>query len=383
MKKNFLLVLAAICLMNCGGSQIDPNKPLTIGSLGPLSGPEANYGELANNILKMHLKKVNAAGGIQGQQIALDARDGGCDVIKALNEAESLIEADIKIIIGGVCSAETLSIATTTEAQRILLLSTFSTHPNIKSAGDYIYRTVPSDDTQGAILADYASARNYQNGVIISEEKTYAEGITSVFSEAAEKHNLNLTRINFQFQTIAELQEKFAEIQSNPEIDFVLIVVQNFESFAKIIQQLNALNFNKPLLVNDVVVDEQQTEIANQHAVLTRTKAVGANFAAPQGKAWEAFEQHYQDTYHEPLPYPSYAATTVIGIQMIIEVLKQAENPNKPKEIKKLLDQLEFNSNFYQAPLSFDENGEIKGISYLMYAYDPKQQKFIPTQSTK
>ena len=67
--------------------------------------------------------------------------DGLCDGKGATNAVQKLINIDgVKIIIGGVCSGETLGAAPLAESSKVILFSPGSGSPDITNAGDYIFR---------------------------------------------------------------------------------------------------------------------------------------------------------------------------------------------------------------------------------------------------
>ena len=66
-----------------------------------------------------------------------------------MQQPRSLSALDnVKVIIGGVCSGETLSSAIT--ANKVLLISPSATSPDITKAGDFVFRITPSDAYAGA-----------------------------------------------------------------------------------------------------------------------------------------------------------------------------------------------------------------------------------------
>ena len=54
-------------------------------------------------------------------------------------QPEALIDK-VKVIIGGVCSGETLGAAPITEAGKVILISPSATSPDITKAGDFVFR---------------------------------------------------------------------------------------------------------------------------------------------------------------------------------------------------------------------------------------------------
>ena len=162
-----------------------PAGPITVGVVMPLTGDGASYGIPINRAGDMAVEEINAAGGIAGQQIKVVLEDGKCDGKEATGAAQKLINVDqVKVIMGGVCSSETLAMAPLAEAAKVLVISPGSSSPDITAAGDFIFRTYASDAAAGAVAGEYGyNKMGAKKAAIISETKDYAQGLRKVFKE--------------------------------------------------------------------------------------------------------------------------------------------------------------------------------------------------------
>ena len=81
MRKTLALVLVALIAMfsvfAAGGSESTSasSDTYTIGFIGPLTGDNANYGIRCSNAARLAIDEINAAGGIDGKQLALIAEN--------------------------------------------------------------------------------------------------------------------------------------------------------------------------------------------------------------------------------------------------------------------------------------------------------------------
>lgn len=131
-------------------------EPVKIGFIGPLTGDAATIGENMKIAIEIARDEINREGGINGRPIEIIFEDGQCEPKAAVNAGNKLINIDkVPIIIGGLCSSETLAVAPLAEKARVVLFSAASTNPKITEAGDYIFRNVPSDSFQGTFAAEY------------------------------------------------------------------------------------------------------------------------------------------------------------------------------------------------------------------------------------
>jgi len=159
---------------------------IKIGAVLPLTGDAASYGESENRAIQVAVEQVNNAGGVKGRQLEIVNEDGKCDPQIAGTAAQKLVNIDkVKIIIGGACSGETLAAAEVTDPAQVILISPSATSPAITTAGDFVFRTAPSDALAGRVAARYSYRElNTRKAALITELTDYAQGLRSVFKDA-------------------------------------------------------------------------------------------------------------------------------------------------------------------------------------------------------
>ena len=173
-------VVAVGYFVSKGPSEPVSTEPIKIGF-----GDAATYGVDEKNATALAVEEINNAGGIKGRSLEVIYEDGKCSGKDAATAAQKLINIDgVKIILGGACSGETLSIAPIAEQNKIIIFSAFSSSPDITKAGDYIFRNSPSDLDVAKGYAQFIVSRGgYKNIAIISENTDYAGGVKKVFNE--------------------------------------------------------------------------------------------------------------------------------------------------------------------------------------------------------
>src|SRR3989338_8751673 len=91
---------------------VEPQGTLKIGAVLPLTGDGAAYGLPIQRAASLAVNEINLAGGVKGQSMEIIWEDGKCDAKEATSAARKLVTVDgVKVILGGVCSSETLSMA--------------------------------------------------------------------------------------------------------------------------------------------------------------------------------------------------------------------------------------------------------------------------------
>src|SRR3989344_5711994 len=151
-----VLILVVIGLVILSGkSGPTETGPIRIGASLPLTGEAASYGEITKSGIDLAVKEVNDAGGIDGRMIEIIYEDDKCDTTGS-NVFNKLVNIDkVDAIIGPVCSSAAgpgVPIAQSGKVPTIIWASA----PGLTKAGDYIFRTYPSDSFQGKYAAEYA-----------------------------------------------------------------------------------------------------------------------------------------------------------------------------------------------------------------------------------
>src|SRR3989338_7590598 len=112
MKAVHIIGILVILIIIVGGVLL--SKPasadtIKIGSILPLTGEAAEIGLRAQEAINLATEEINSRGGVNGKPLHVIFEDGKCDARAGSDAATKLINFDrVPIIIGGLCSGETL-----------------------------------------------------------------------------------------------------------------------------------------------------------------------------------------------------------------------------------------------------------------------------------
>lgn len=192
MKKSIFtaLTLSLLVLTGCGPQSApqdqatDTGDTLKIGYIGPLTGDAASYGQDEKRAIEMFLEKNPE---ISGKKVEIIYEDSACDGLKASTAAEKLINVDkVQLILGGVCSGETLAAAPAANKNKVVLFSSTSTSPDITDAGDYVFRNAPSDAKTTDVLSEFVH-KDHKKLAILSENTDFAQAYREGLKTKYEK----------------------------------------------------------------------------------------------------------------------------------------------------------------------------------------------------
>jgi branched-chain amino acid transport system substrate-binding protein len=110
---------------------------------------------------RLAVEEINAGGGVWGRPLALVVRDDFGDSDAAVQVAGDLYRSNVVAVIGSAYSAPTLAAGPVYNNGRrpVLQISPSASVPDLSNAGDYTYRTCPTDLEYGAALARWAHDR--------------------------------------------------------------------------------------------------------------------------------------------------------------------------------------------------------------------------------
>lgn len=258
-----VLVVLVIVLTASNNNSI-PSGPIKIGFIGPLTGDAASYGETEKNATELAI--TDLAADPKNPKFEVVYEDGKCNGKDAASAIQKLISVDkVKIILGGACSAETLSMAPIAEQNKVLVLSAFSSSPDLTNAGDYIFRNSPKD-TDVAYLDAETIAKKYKKVAIISENTDYTIGIRSVMKKTFTDKKIEVVYDETYVSAgVNDFRSMLTKVKAaKPEALYV-----NPGSSAKaggiIVKQARELGITVPIFGNFLLADSESLAIGGKY----------------------------------------------------------------------------------------------------------------------
>ena len=164
-----------------------------IGGIGPTTGAAAIYGTAVMNGAQIAVDEINAAGGINGYQIAYKFEDDQSDAEKSVNAYNTLKDWGMQMLIGTTTSTPCTAVVEESHNDNLFQLTPSATA--VESIQyDNAFRMCFSDPNQGSASADYIADNNLAKkvAVIYNSSDTYSSGIYQNFVTEAEKKGLEV-----------------------------------------------------------------------------------------------------------------------------------------------------------------------------------------------
>ena len=162
--------------------------PLIVGNLNTFTGSLSEFGPPLRNSIELAADHVNRAGGVQGASMVIISRDTAVNPVQGVDAARALVDVqNVAAIVGALSSGVTVAVAqSVTVPKNTLMISGASTAPSISvlEDGDFLFRTTPSDASQGVILARLAQELGHDTVGIMYINNAYGEGLANQFEES-------------------------------------------------------------------------------------------------------------------------------------------------------------------------------------------------------
>ncbi|HEX8432586.1 MAG TPA: ABC transporter substrate-binding protein, partial [Longimicrobium sp.] len=179
----------AVLLAGCAGAGED----VVFGVAAPLEG--AN-GKSVLAAAEMAAAEINAANGIGGRKVVIEARDDKHDEQVGLTVAQDLrADARVLAVIGHVNSAVSIKAAPiynmeegendSVQGEPLVQISPASSAPALTNAGPWTFRVTPTDLEFSPVLARWARERlRSSRAAVLYANDEYGQGVASTFANA-------------------------------------------------------------------------------------------------------------------------------------------------------------------------------------------------------
>jgi len=157
-------------------------EPARVGAIVSRSGAASSSGEQVARGFDLAVSEINAAGGVGGRRLELLYRDDSTNPEIGVAVLRELIEREhVTTVLGAVTSTVTMRLAPDCERNRVVLISPSASASQLTEAGEYVFRTVPSDVLEGASMADFARDLGLDRVAVLSVDNDYGASLAGAF----------------------------------------------------------------------------------------------------------------------------------------------------------------------------------------------------------
>ena len=334
---------------------------IKIGVAGPLTGPNAAFGAQLKNGAEQAAADINAAGGINGQQIQLLFGDDVSDPKQGVSVANKMVGDGVKFIMGHFNSGVTMPASEIYQENGIYMITPSATNPKITERNMWnVFRTCGRDDQQGEVAGKYIVDKFKGKKIAIVHDKTtYGQGLADETKKA---------------MTAGGMKEVLYEGINTGEKDFSALVTKIKASGADliywgglhtegglIVRQMRDQGVKAPLMGGDGITTDEFASIGGpgvEGTLMTFGPDARKNPAAAEVVKKFAAKNINPEAY----TLYSYAAIQVIAMAAAeaksLDPKKVAEVTKSGKAFKTVIGDLAYNA-----------KGDITRLDYVMYVW--------------
>ncbi len=350
-------VAVAAALALAGTAQAE----IKIAVAGPLTGPNAAFGAQLQKGAEMAAKDINAAGGMNGEQITLEFGDDVSDPKQGVSVANKFVGDGLKFVDGHFNSGVSIPTSDVYAENGILQITPASTNPTFTERGLWnTFRTCGRDDQQGAVAGKYI-ADNYKDAkVAVLHDKTpYGQGLADQTRKTMNDDGLK----DVMYEGINVGDKDFSALISKMKEAGVTVVYWGglHTEGGLIVRQMADAGLKAQFISGDGIVSDEFASIAGPAAegVLNTFGPDPRKLASAQ-----AVVKKFRDEGFEPEAYTLYSYA-------VLQVMSQAANKAKSLDPQTVAKEIKDGGPWdtVLGPLSYDAKGDITKLDYVMYVW--------------
>jgi branched-chain amino acid transport system substrate-binding protein len=303
------------------------NAQIKIGFQAPLTGFAATDGKSAMIAAQMAIDEINAAGGVIGQKLQLVPYDDQAKPDQAIFTANKLIGEDgVKLVVNASYSASGRAAAPVFQKAGVLMIAAYGVHPDITTAGDFMFRLVHLGPPQGEAAALFIGKTLHLKRIsAITMDNDYGQATMDGFLSAAPKYGIQV--VNKYSYALSDRQ--FGSIVASVKRDNPDSVYATgyFFTGGPLISQLRAAGVTAPIIGSQAFDSATLIKIAGPAA--EGTYVVDSFDRGRQDAALQTFFAEFQK--RAGYPPENVAAITYSAVKLMADAITRAKSADPAK----------------------------------------------------
>ena len=237
------------------------NADISIATAGPITGQYASFGAQMRAGAEQAVADINAAGGVLGQQLALEIGDDACDPKQAVAVANEMVGKGVVFMAGHFCSGSSIPASKVYEEEDIVQISPASTNPKLTDeGGPNVFRVCGRDDQQGAVAGNFLATRFAASNIAVIHDKTaYGKGLAD--ETKAAMNRAGKTEILYEAYTAGE-KDYTALVSKLKQSAIDVLYVGGYHTEAGlIVRQMRDQGMDTLLVSGDALVTSEYWQI--------------------------------------------------------------------------------------------------------------------------
>ncbi len=354
--------ILALALAGCGEKPETGTEVVRIGSVAPLTGPQAHLGKDNENGARLAIDEINAKGLVLGGRpvkLELIGEDDQADPKTATIVAQKLSDQGVKAVIGHLNSGTTIPASKYYRDADIPQISPSATAIAYTAQGyRTAYRVMANDEQQGRVLGQFATGLMGAKRIAVIDDRTaYGQGLADEFEKAARAAGAQIVAREYTNDRATDFTPILTSIKGKAP-DLVFFGGMDPQG-GPMVQQMKRLGLNARYLGGDGIQNANFLKLAGADAEGVTASSPGLPLEAMPGGP--DFRQRFESRYGQIQVYAPYAYDAV---QVLAAAMRRADSAD-PAKVLAALPQTDHQG--VTGQIRFDAKGDTTGGAVTLY----------------
>jgi branched-chain amino acid transport system substrate-binding protein len=352
------VVALAVGLLASGSTYAD----IKLGVAGPITGPQAAFGEQLERGVEQAVEDINAVGGVLGQKISVEVGDDVADPKQGVSVANKFVGEGVTWVVGHFNSGVTIPASDVYLDNNIVMVTPSATNPALTEKGSKwnVFRTCGRDDQQGDVAAKFIAAAFRDKKIAVLHDKTtYGRGLADATIASLAKSGVKPVL----YEGVNAGEKDYLAIVSNVKATGADVVYWGgtYPEGGLIRRQMSDQGVTAPMMGGDGLADSEFAAISGPAAEGT-LMTFGSDPTKKPSAA--AIVKEFMAKSFDPQAYTLYSYAAV-------QVLAQAAEAAKSTDPKKMAEVMHSGKPFHTVlgDLAYDKKGDLIESDYVMYTW--------------
>ena len=194
----------------------DEVQTFKLGSIGPLTGDAAIYGQAVVNGAQLAVDEINASD--SKIKFEFKGEDDEADGEKSTNAYNQLMDWGMQVLVGPTTTGASMAVADVCNSERTFMITPSASAVDVTAGKDNVFQVCFTDPNQGISSADYIAENmpDAKIAVLYRNDDAYSQGIHDTFvKEATEKGMSVVYEGTFTNDTATDFSVQLSGAQSN------------------------------------------------------------------------------------------------------------------------------------------------------------------------
>jgi branched-chain amino acid transport system substrate-binding protein len=324
-----VMLMATMSVAACGTTPAatETKAPYKIGAVLSTTGAQAALGTPEQNVIKMEVKRINDAGGINGRQLDVIIEDDASDVDKAVSATTRLVEQEkVLAIIGSTGTGQTMQMRGEIDKAKIPQVSLAGGLVVTGQFDPLVFQTPWSNALVAPVTLEYLKSKGYKKVGLITEDTTFGKDGRTLINKDAATYGLTIVADEVFKPTDVDMTAQLTVIKGKaPD---VVLMWSSVAASAIVPKTMAQLNMKTPLVGSHGIASQAFVTGAGPAAeditmFAGKILAPDSYGAGSEGfKVATSFIDSYKAAYGQA-PSSTFAGHAYDGLYLVVEAMKR------------------------------------------------------------